>query len=408
MTTCLEGVRVLDLSRVLAGPWCTQILADYGAEVIKIERPGAGDETRAAGPPFLRDADGAETTDAAYFLSANRGKKSVAVNIATPDGQAIIRELAAVSDIVVENYMVGKLAEYGLGWEDLKEVNPRLVYCSISGYGQTGPYRDRAGYDFVFQAMGGMMSLTGEPDGAPQKLGVAFADLMTGMYSTTAILAALVHRDKTGEGQHIDMALLDAQVAALANMGTNYFVSGRPPKRMGNAHANLVPYQVFPCADGDIVIAAGNDNQFQRLCKALGVTDWAVDPRFRTNPDRIRNRHVLIPLLEELTRVLPMADCIARLQATGTPCGPINNLAQVFEDPQVQHRGLKIEVEHPVAGRIPLVRSPAIFSATPSRYDLPPPLLGQHTDEVLREVLGKSEAEVDALVAAAAVERREG
>lgn len=404
---CLDGVRVLDLSRVLAGPWCTQMLADYGAEVIKIERPGLGDETRAAGPPFLRDQNGEETTDAAYYLSANRGKKSLAVNIATPEGQAIVRELAAVSDVLVENYMVGKLAEYGLGYEDLKAVNPGLIYCSITGYGQTGPYRDRAGYDFVFQAMGGMMSLTGEPDGTPQKLGVAFADLMTGMYSVTAILSALVHRDRTGEGQHIDMALLDVQVAALANMNLNYFVSGRAPKRMGNAHANLVPYQAFKCVDGHVVVAAGNDNQFGRLCRALNVAELATDPRFRTNPDRIRNREVLVPMLEALIGRLSVADCIAQLQATGTPCGPINNLEQVFQDPQVVSRGMKIELPHKLAGTVPLVRNPAIFSATPNRYELPPPLLGEHTDEVLQEVLGKSAAEVEALVSASAVARRD-
>jgi formyl-CoA transferase len=406
MPKCLEGVRVLDLSRVLAGPWCTQILADFGADVIKVERPGKGDETRAAGPPFLRDRDGAETSDAAYYLSANRGKKSIAINMSTPEGQKLIRDLAAVSDVVVENYMFGKLAEYGLGYDDLKAVNPGLIYCSITGFGQTGPYRERAGYDFVFQAMGGLMSLTGEPEGEPQKLGVAFADLMTGMYSTVAILGALHHREKTGQGQHIDMALLDVQVATLANMGLNYFVSQKVPKRMGNAHANLVPYQVFKCADGFVVVAAGNDNQYDRLCRALGAPELATDPRFLHNPDRIRNREVLIPILEEMICALPVADCAARLQATGTPCAPINNLEQVFQDPQVLARELKIEVEHPLAGPIPLVRNPVRFSETPIEYDLAPPLLAQHTDEVLKEVLGLGEQEIADLAAARAIQRR--
>jgi crotonobetainyl-CoA:carnitine CoA-transferase CaiB-like acyl-CoA transferase len=405
MTSCLEGVRVLDLSRVLAGPWCTQILADYGAEVLKVERPNEGDETRVAGPPFLRDTQGNETSDAAYYLSANRGKKSVAINLASPEGQQLVRDLAAQSDVLIENFMVGKLAKYGLSYEDLRKVNPRLVYCSITGFGQTGPYADRAGYDFVFQAMGGMMSLTGEPDGSPQKLGVAFADLMTGMYSTTAILAALNHRDRTGQGQHIDMALLDVQVATLANMALNYFVGGNVPRRMGNAHANLVPYQVFECSDGYIVIAAGNNNYFRRLCGALDAPEMADDAQFRTNPDRVRNRETLIPILEGLLGKLTTADATARLDGAGVPAAPINDMGQVFENPQVIARGMRVELDHPKAGKVPLVRNPAIFSETPNRYEVPPPLLAEHTDEVLGGLLGLDEDALAQLAASGAIQR---
>ncbi len=406
MTTCLEDVRVLDLSRVLAGPWCTQILADYGAEVIKIERPHEGDETRVAGPPFVKDTEGNDTTDAAYYLSANRGKKSVAVDISTPEGQQVVRNLAAVSDVLIENYMVGKLAKFGLGYEDLRKINPRLIYCSITGFGQTGPYAYRPGYDFVFQAMGGLMSLTGEPEGTPQKMGVAFADMMTGMYANTAILAALHHRDRTGEGQHIDMALLDVQVAALANMALNYFVGGQVPRRMGNAHANIAPYQVFSCSDGHFVIAAANNNYFRRLCKALDVPELAEDPRFVTNPDRVRNRELLIPILEALIIKMTQAEAAQRMDEAGVPAAPINDMAQVFENEQVKARGMKIEIPHPLAGKVPLVRNPVIFSETPNRYEVPPPLLAEHTDQVLAGLLGLDAAALDQLEAAGAIQRR--
>jgi crotonobetainyl-CoA:carnitine CoA-transferase CaiB-like acyl-CoA transferase len=385
----LSGIRVLDLSRVLAGPWSTQIFADFGADVIKIERPGAGDETRMAGPPFLRDRDGRDTADAAYYLSANRGKKSVAVNIATPEGQEIIRKLAAASDILVENYRVGTLEKYGLSYDQLREINPRLIYCSITGFGQTGPYRDRAGYDFVFQAMGGLMSITGEKDGSPQKVGVAVADIMTGLYATIAVLGALAHRSRTGSGQFIDMSLLDVQVAALANMNLNYFCSGQTPPRMGNAHANLVPYQAFCCSDGDIVVAAGNNNHFQKLCRALGIPDLAKDERFSSNPGRVRNRDALIVILDDLFAKLTKEACVKRLEEFEVPCAPINTIPQVFEEPQVKARKLKIEVEHPLAGPIPLVANPIRFSESQMSYKAPP-LLAEHTDQVLGGLLNLS------------------
>jgi crotonobetainyl-CoA:carnitine CoA-transferase CaiB-like acyl-CoA transferase len=398
MTKSLAGLRVLDLTRVLAGPWATQLLGDLGAEVIKIERPGVGDETRAAGPPFLKDRNGADTRDSAYYLSANRGKKSVAVNIATPQGQELIRRLAATSDVLVENYMVGKLAEYGLDYESLKAVNPRLVYCSITGFGQTGPYRDFPGYDFVFQAMGGMMSITGEADGSPQKVGVAFSDLMTGMYASTAILAALRYRDTSGAGQHIDLSLFDTQIAALANMNMNYLIANRVPKRMGNAHANLVPYQVFHCSDRDIVVAAGNDNLFQALCRGLERPDIAQDARFTRNPDRVRNRDALIALLTEALASRTADEWIKRLRRESVPVGPINTLEQVFADPHVQEHAMVIEVEHPVAGRIPLVANPIRMSASPVTYEAAPPLLGEHTETVLTSLLGLSAQDIDVLI----------
>jgi crotonobetainyl-CoA:carnitine CoA-transferase CaiB-like acyl-CoA transferase len=404
----LAGLRVLDLTRVLAGPWSTQILADLGAEVIKIERPNVGDETRAAGPPFLKTKTGADSGDSAYYLSANRAKKSVAINIATPQGQELIRKLAAVSDVFIENYMVDKLAEYGLDYESLRAINPRLVYCSITGFGQSGRYRERPGYDFVFQAMGGMMSITGEPDGTPQKVGVAFSDLMTGMYATVSILAALRHRDATGRGQHIDLALLDVQIASLANMNMNYLISGRVPKRMGNAHANLVPYQVFRCADGDIVVAAGNDNLFRGLCRGLGVPDLCKDERFGSNPARVRNRAALIAILEKLFATRPMSEWMDRLHAEQVPVGPINDLAQVFADPHVQDRSMKVMVEHPVAGPTPLVANPIKFSETKIEYDTPPPLLAQHTDIVLGDLLDLSDDDLAALEMAGAIQRSPG
>ena len=398
MTKSLAELRILDLTRVLAGPWATQLLADLGAEVIKVERPDVGDETRAAGPPFLKDRNRRDTRDSAYYLSANRGKKSVAVNIATPQGQDLIRRLAAELDVVVENYMVGKLAEYGLDYESLKPLNPRLIYCSITGFGQTGPYRDFPGYDFVFQAMGGMMSITGEADGSPQKVGVAFSDLMTGMYASTAILAALRYRDTSGVGQHIDLSLFDTQIAALANMNMNYLIANRVPRRMGNAHANLVPYQVFRCSDRDIVVAAGNDNLFRALCRGLERPDIAQDVRFARNPDRVRNRDALIAMLAETLASRSADEWILRLRQESVPVGPINTLEQVFADPHVQDHAMVVEVEHPVAGRIPLVANPIRMSASPIVYEAPPPLLGEHTEPVLANLLGLSAQEIDALV----------
>jgi crotonobetainyl-CoA:carnitine CoA-transferase CaiB-like acyl-CoA transferase len=397
----LGHIRVLDLSRVLAGPWCSQNLADLGADVIKIERPGAGDDTRAWGPPYAKDAAGKDTSEAAYYLAANRGKRSVTVDIASADGQALIRELARHADVVIENFKVGHLKRYGLDYATLKADKPDLVYCSITGFGQDGPYAHRAGYDFLIQGMGGLMSITGErddlPGGGPQKAGVAITDLMTGMYATVAVLAALTHRDRTGEGQHIDMALLDTQVAMLANMAGNYHNSGKPPKRWGNAHANIVPYQTFACADGHIIVATGNDGQYVKFVEAGERPELAADPRFATNPLRVQHRDTLVPLLAAMVKTRTRDDWIARLEAVGVPCGPINDIGEVFENPQVKARGVAIELPHPAAGKVTLVRSPMKLSATPATSGLAPPLLGQHTDEVLREVLGKSDEQIAAL-----------
>ncbi len=400
----LSHIRVLDLSRVLAGPWASQNLADLGAEVIKIERPGSGDDTRAWGPPFLKDADGRETNNSAYYLSVNRGKKSVTLDISRPEGQRIARELAERSDVLLENYKVGGLAKYGLGYEDVRKLNPRIVYCSITGFGQTGPHAHRPGYDFIFQGIGGLMSITGErddlPGGGPQKVGIAITDVLTGMYAALAITAAIAHRERTGEGQYIDMALLDTIVAFGANQIFNYFVSGKVPPRYGNAHANLAPYEVFPTADGHLILAAGNDGQWQSFCKAAGRSELAADPRFRTNPDRIRNRKELVPLVRDIMKGRTRKDWIARLDAAGVPCGPINNYEEVFEDPQVRHRALKVETPHPVSGSVPGIASPMRFSKTPVEYELPPPLLGQHTREVLGDLLGMRREELDRLAAA--------
>jgi crotonobetainyl-CoA:carnitine CoA-transferase CaiB-like acyl-CoA transferase len=401
MPTALSHVRVLDLSRVLAGPWCGQTLADLGAEVIKIERPSSGDDTRGWGPPYLKDSEGNDTREAAYYLAANRGKKSVTVDISRPEGQEIIRGLAAQSDVLLENYKVGALKRYGLSYADLKDVNPRLVYCSITGFGQSGPLSHLAGYDFMIQGLGGLMSITGErdglPGGGPQKVGVAFADLMTGMYSTVAILAALAWREKSGVGQYIDMALLDVQVAALANMNMNYLVSGAIPKRFGNAHSNIVPYQVFACRDGHVILAVGNDSQFAKFCEIAGRPDLAQDARFAKNSERVRNRAVLVPIIEEIFLQRLAAEWIEPLDAAGVPCGPINDIAQVFENPQVRHRGMKVDLAHPLAGSVALVASPMKLSATPVRYENAPPLLGEHTGDVLRELLGMDEAEISRL-----------
>ncbi len=401
----LAGVRVLDLSRVLAGPWCTQTLADLGAEVIKIERPPTpghpgGDDTRGWGPPFLKDRAGQDTAEAAYFLGANRNKRSVTVDIARPEGQALIHRLAARCDVMVENFKVGDMARYGLDAAAMLQRQPRLVYCSITGYGQTGPYRDRAGYDYAVQGLGGLMSVTGErddlPGGGPQKVGVAVADLFTGMYAAVAILAALRHRDATGQGQAIDMALLDTQVAMLANLGANYLVTGQAPQRAGNAHQNIVPYQVFAVADGHIILAVGNDEQFRRFCAVAGCPELAVDERFARNAGRVRHRELLVPLLAERLRQRPRAEWLAALDEAKVPCGPINDLAQVFADPQVQHRGLRVPVPHPLCDTLALVASPLKLSATPVVVARPPPLLGQHTAEVLAE-LGLDAPEIAAL-----------
>ena len=397
----LEHLRVLDLTRVLAGPWCTQLLADLGADVIKIERPGSGDDTRAWGPPYLKDAAGRDTTEAAYYLSANRGKRSVTVDISKAEGQQLVRKLAAAADIVVENYKVGQLARYGLDYARLAAENPRLIYCSITGFGQDGPYKDRAGYDFIIQAMGGFMSITGErddlPGGGPQKAGVAVSDLMTGMYTTVAVLAAVAQRERTGAGQYIDMALFDTMIAMLANMNMNYLTTGRAPGRAGNAHQNIVPYQVFAAADGHVVIAVGNDGQYAKFCEIAGRPDLATDPRFATNAERVRNRAVLVPLLEAIVRERPAAFWAEKLEAAGVPCGPINSIAQALADSQAVARGIRIDLPHPTAGTVPLVGMPIRMSASSPSYERPPPLLGEHTDEVLREVAGLHAEEIAAL-----------
>ncbi|MGP0011522.1 MULTISPECIES: CaiB/BaiF CoA transferase family protein [Pseudomonas] len=397
----LSHLRVLDLSRVLAGPWSGQILADLGAEVIKVERPGNGDDTRAWGPPFLKDAYGENTTEAAYYLSANRNKQSVTIDFTQPEGQRLVRELAARSDILIENFKVGGLAAYGLDYASLKALNPKLIYCSITGFGQTGPYAKRAGYDFMIQGLGGLMSLTGRPEGdegaGPVKVGVALTDILTGLYSTVAILAALAHRDQGGGGQHIDMALLDVQVACLANQAMNYLTTGVAPKRLGNAHPNIVPYQDFPTADGDFILTVGNDGQFRKFAEVAGQPQWADDPRFMTNTLRVANRSALIPLIRQATVFKTTAEWVAQLERAGVPCGPINDLSQVFADPQVQARGLAVELPHPLAGLVPQVASPIRLSATPVEYRNAPPLLGEHTLEVLQRVLGLAPEAVEAL-----------
>lgn len=391
----LQGVRVLDLSRVLAGPWCTQTLADLGADVIKVERPPAaghpgGDDTRGWGPPYLKDREGHDTAEAAYYLGANRNKRSIAVDIASPQGQALIRELALRADVLVENYKVGDLTRYGLDAESLRAVNPRLVFCSVTGFGQTGPYRDRAGYDYAVQGLGGLMSVTGErdalPGGGPQKVGVAVADLFTGMYATVAILAALRHRDATGEGQVVDMALLDTQVAMLANLGSNYLTTGVAPRRMGNAHQNIVPYQVFQASDGHLIVAVGNDGQFIKFCEILGLPEIPRDPRYATNAQRVRHREELVPLLAERIAAQPRQHWLAAMEASKVPGGAINDLGEVFADPQVRERGMVVPMEHPLSDSLRMVASPIKLSGTPVAYRLPPPMLGQHTDEVLGEL----------------------
>ena len=387
----LSHIRVLDLSRVLAGPWCTQNLADLGADVLKIERPGLGDETRHWGPPFVKDEKGVNTAETAYFICINRNKRSITVDISKPEGQDIIRELVLQSDVLVENYKVGDLAKYGLDYASLTQIKPDLVYCSITGFGQNGPYAQRPGYDYIVQGMGGFMSVTGEadnkPGGGPQKAGVGTADLFTGMYATTAILAALIHRERTGEGQYIDMALLDTQVAVMANVSSNYLCSDEIPQRWGNASPIIVPYQTFPTSDGWVIVAVGNDNQFKQFVSAGGQMQLADDPLYSKNPQRVLNREQLVPLLEAMTRQKTKAQWLSLLEEAGVPCGPINNIKEVFENEQVIARELQFDMPHPTTGKMKLVANPIRMSKTPVEANLAPPTLGQHTEEILHNRL---------------------
>ena len=397
----LSHIRVLDLSRVLAGPWCAQNLADLGADVIKVERPVTGDDTRHWGPPFVKDHQGLETAESAYFICINRNKRSITVDISKPEGQEIIRKLAAESDIVLENYKVGDLAKYGLDYENLKKVKSDLIYCSITGFGQTGPYAHRPGYDFIIEGMGGFMSVTGEAEGvdgsSPQKAGVAIADIFTGMYASTAILAAVVHRDQTGEGQYIDMSLLDTQIAVMANVSSAYLTSGEVPRRLGNASSTIVPYQTFPTSDGWIIVAAGNDGQFRHFVTTGGEEHLADNPKFINNPQRVKHRKELVPLLEAMTRKKTKAEWIKLLEKANVPCGPINNFREVFENDQVIARKVQIDVPHPTAGTMKLVASPMRLSKTPTEVRMPPPTLGQHTNEILREHLNLDSQSIEAL-----------
>lgn len=401
MQGALSNIRVLDLSRVLAGPWCTQNLADLGADVIKVERLKSGDDTRNWGPPWIRNEDGEDTVDSTYYGSTNRNKKSIAVDISTAAGQQIVRELAAKADVFVENYKVGDMARYGLSYEDIRKINPRIIYCSITGYGQTGPHAHRPGYDYVFQGIGGLMSITGErddlPGGGPQRVGIAVTDIMTGMYSSLAILAALNARHSTGVGQYIDMALLDCIVAFGSNQAAGYLMTGNIPKRYGHAHPSVVPYQVFPTEDGHIIVAVGNDTQYKRLCSAIERDDLWEDERYRTTSGRLIHRDELIPQIEQALKGRPSSVWLDRMEANGIPSGPINNYKQVFDDPQVQHRGLRQEIPYPGGGVTPTIASPLRLSETPVQYRMAAPTLGQHTQEILREVLGKTQNEIDQL-----------
>jgi len=401
MEAPLSHIRVLDLSRILAGPWASQMLADLGAEVLKVERPGAGDDTRQWGPPYLDDDDGNATEESAYYLAANRGKQSITVDISCERGQEIVRRLAEQSDVVLENYKLGGLAKYGLDYESLKIINPRLVYCSITGFGQTGPYASRPGYDFLLQAMGGLMSITGEadelPGGGPQKVGIAVADLFTGLYAANAIQAALIERDKSGTGQHIDLSLLDVQVACMANQATNYLIGGVVPHRYGNAHPNIVPYQVFETSDDFIILAVGNDAQFRRFCEVADCVELAADERFSSNRGRVQNREILIPEIAAVIASETRRYWLEQLEAVNVPCGPVNTVEQVFEDPQVCARGMQISVEHPDREKLPLVANPIRLSKTPVQYNRAPPTLGQHTNSVLAQRLGYSLDEIENL-----------
>ncbi len=405
----LDGIKVLDLSRVLAGPWCTQILADLGADVVKIERPGVGDDTRTWGPPFVKDANGNDSDQASYFTACNRNKRSVTIDIATPDGQALLRQMAAQADVVVENFKTGGLKQYGLDQETLRRANPRLIYCSVTGFGNDGPYAERAGYDLMIQAMTGMMSITGRPDGepggGPLRVGVALTDIFTGVYASTAILAALQVRHRTGEGQHIDMALLDVGMAILANQASAFLNTGKAPARQGNTHPSLAPYQDFPTLDGAMLLAIGNNGQFARFCEAAGQPGWASDARFATNTLRVKHRGVLIPMMEELTRTRTTADWVALLEDKAVPCGPINDIAQAFDDAQVKARGLAVTLPRDAGDGITAitgVASPLRLSATPPVLRRAPPALGQHTREVLAE-MGIDAAGFEALRASGVV-----
>ncbi|MEM9780599.1 MAG: CaiB/BaiF CoA-transferase family protein [Pseudomonadota bacterium] len=403
MSAPLAGLRVLDLSRILAGPTATQLLSDLGAEVIKIERPGVGDDTRGWGPPFLQDAEGNDTRESAYYMCANRGKKSVAVDLGHPDGQAIIKALAAESDVLIENFKVGGLAKYGLDYASLKDAYPRLIYCSITGFGQTGPLSHRAGYDFLIQGMGGIMSLTGEAGRDPMKVGVGIADVMCGMYATTGILSALHARHATGRGQHIDVSLLDSQLAWLINQGQGYLVDGKVPPQRGNEHPTIVPYGTFPASDRVFILAIGNDGQFARFCEVAGRADLAEDPRFRRNVDRVRNREALIPLLGEVTATRTAADWIAALDDKAVPCGQINTVAEAFAQPQAVAREMTVRLPHPVSGHVDLIGNPIRMSETPVAYQGAPPMVGQHTRDVLSDVLGADEARLAAWAEAGAI-----
>jgi crotonobetainyl-CoA:carnitine CoA-transferase CaiB-like acyl-CoA transferase len=398
MSGPLSHVKVLDLSRVLAAPWAAQNLADLGAEVIKVERPVKGDDSRGYAPPYIKDAHGKDTHESAYFCAANRGKRSITVNLTKPEGQQLVRELAQRCDVLLENYKVGDLARYGLGYDDIKALNPGIIYCSVTGFGQSGPYKDRPGYDFMAQGMGGLMSITGErddlPGGGPQRVGIPIIDLTTGMYATVAVCAALASRAVTGKGQWIDVALLDTCVAYLANQGMSYLASGEIPQRIGNAHPSIVPYQVFKTGDGNIILACGNDNLFNKFCEVAGCTELAKDPRFCTNAERVRNRDEITRLLGAVFEQRPTREWVRMLDEAGVANGPINTLAQVFEEPQVQARGIKVDLPHPTAGKVSLISSPMRFSETPIKHEVPPPTLGQHTDEILRAVLGKNETEI--------------
>jgi crotonobetainyl-CoA:carnitine CoA-transferase CaiB-like acyl-CoA transferase len=401
MPGALSHIRVLDLSRVLAGPWAGQILGDLGAEVIKVERPGSGDDTRHWGPPYVKDANGNDSREAAYFQSANRNKQSLTLDFTQPEGQRLVRELVQNCDVLLENFKVGGLAAYGLDYASLKAINPRLIYCSITGFGQDGPYAKRAGYDFMIQGLGGLMSLTGKPDGedgaGPMKVGVALTDILTGLYATVGVLAALNQREQSDLGQHIDVALLDVQVACLANQAMNYLNTGVSPKRLGNAHPNIVPYQDFPSADGNFIIAVGNDGQFRKLCEVAGLSALADDPRFASNKARVAHRSELIPLLRQATVFKTTAEWVTLLETAGVPCGPINDLAQVFADPHVQARGLRLDLPNSLGSTTPQVASPLRLSETPVTYRNAPPLLGEHTEQVLSRYLNLSAEQINAL-----------
>ena len=403
ITMPLQGIKVLDLSRILAGPWAGQMLADLGADVIKVERPGAGDDTRLWGPPYMPASVGfedSESREAAYFQTANRGKRSLCVDMSQPKGQDIIKQLAVQADVLIENFKVGGLAKYGLGFESLGKINPRLVYCSITGFGQTGPYKDRAGYDFMIQAMGGLMSVTGSEDGEPMKVGVAVADVMTGLYASNAIQAALIHQLRTGQGQHIDLALLDVQVATLANQAMNYLATGDNPKRLGNAHPNIVPYQAFATTDGHIILAVGNDGQFQRFCQVAGANELFSNPQYTSNALRVANRNELVPEVSQLLKQQTTQWWLTALNEVGVPCGPICTIDQVFDNPQIQAREMKIALDHLQLGKVESVANPIKLSATPLQYSQAPPMLGEHTLAVLQDWLAMEEPEYNALLSA--------